>query len=376
MSKLKFELNNYFSVIGDLASGTETWDSKPAWLAFSPNNLCNLRCVMCGQADGVPLEVMPKDDAVQLLDEVLPWVSLWTPAGLSEPMLANIKLVIQKCREHEVFLNMNTNLTVLNGKRFEEICDRVHKLWISFDSPVREVFESLRVRADFDQVVNNLEEVVAVATEKGTPIGFVAVLMKDNLVQLPDLVDFLADRGAVEAGADLRVQTMLTNSTSCEHLDVHGAFTDAEICEWLDRAVARAEARGLIFHVDMDEPFRRSVAPRAQPVRGILPDVLIHLIENIRERYPHFCYMGATYMQILPNGEVYPCCRGPEELLMGNVNENTAEEIWNSERYREFRRRMQARDYHETCRTCEHLVANPHFDKSSLDQPSAEQQPG
>ena len=73
--------------------------------------------------------------------------------------------------------------------------------------------------------------------------------------------------------------------------------------------------------------------------------------------------MPSMHMKIKPDGNVYPCCVGPDSLLMGNTKQQSVEEIWNGEKYREFRRRMFARDYPEACQNCEHLVANPHFEK-------------
>ncbi len=360
-NKINRELDNYFAVISDLATNADHWSSRPGWLEFSPNNLCNLRCIMCGQADGLPLEVMPQDKAVELLDQVLPHTSLMTPSALSEPMLANIKLVVQKCREHDVFLNFYSNATILNGKRFREIADRIHKLWISFDCAVPEVFEKLRARAKFDEVVQNIREIVPAATELNIPVGFVAVLMRENAPHLADLVDFVADLGAVECRSDLRVQPMLDNSARCADSNAHTFYSEEEICGFLDQAVERAKARNMIFHVDMDEPFRRSVAPQEARMRGIMPDMFSRLIDHVREKYPNFCYMGATYMKINPDGKVFPCCRGPEELVMGNTNEQTVEEIWNGETYVKFRQQMFSGDYPEVCRTCDHLVANPNF---------------
>ena len=84
-------------------------------------------------------------------------------------------------------------------------------------------------------------------------------------------------------------------------------------------------------------------------------------LESIRKRYPHFCNMASYYMKIEPSGDVFPCCRAPRELLMGNTHEASVEEIWNGERYRELRRRMQSGDYPEVCRTCSILVDNPAF---------------
>jgi len=94
------------------------------------------------------------------------------------------------------------------------------------------------------------------------------------------------------------------------------------------------------------------------------------MLDEIRERFPHFCSMSTSYVKIEPNGDVYPCCRGPRELVMGNVNEQPLAQIWNSEKYRAFRRRMNARDYHEVCRGCDVLIANPRFDKRSLQRPA------
>ena len=292
--KINDQLENFFLTIHDLASGADEWASRPGWLEFSPNNLCNLRCIMCGQADGLPLEVMPKEEAVALLDDVLPHVSLMTPSALSEPMLANIGLVVEKCREHDVYLNFYSNATVLNGERFRKIADRLHKVWISFDSPVKAVFERLRTPAKFDQVVQNIREIISVAVELNVPLGFVAVLMRETVEHLPDLVDFLADLGAADASATLRVQAMYENSSRCAESDVHRFYTDEQICEHLDRACERARERNMVFLTSMQEPFSRSEVPVEPPIRGILPDVFIKLIDTIQRRYPRFCSMSIS----------------------------------------------------------------------------------
>jgi radical SAM protein with 4Fe4S-binding SPASM domain len=371
MSKIVRELRNYYATIADLAGGGDTWSSRPGWLEFAPNNVCNLRCIICAQADGLPLEVMPKDDAVKLLDGILPHMTLWAPSALSEPMLANIKLVVAKCREHEVYLNMHSNCTLLDGAKFAEMADRVHKLWISFDSCDKPVLEALRAGADFDRVVANMREVLAVATERRVPVGFVAVLVRDNCARLDALVDFLADVGGVAAHCELRLQPMLDNAARCKDQDVHAAFSQAEIEANLDRACERARARGLGFRAEFAPPYHRLV-PVEPITRGITADVMTVMLDEIRERFPHFCSMASNYVKIEPNGKVFPCCRGPKELEMGNVLEQPFEEIWNGERYRAFRRRMQARDYPDVCRTCDVLTANPHFPGVPATQAPAE----
>jgi len=87
----------------------------------------------------------------------------------------------------------------------------------------------------------------------------------------------------------------------------------------------------------------------------------VHTADFLRRQHPKFCAMAAYYMKILPNGDVFPCCRGPDELRMGNTNEQSIEQIWNGDAYRAFRRRMHTGDYPQVCSTCSVLVDNPAF---------------
>ena len=368
------ELDNTFARIHDLATGAERWSSRPAWLEFAPNNLCNLRCIMCGQSYEWPLELMSKERAEKLLDEVLPKASLFTPSAISEPLLANIKLLVKKAREHDVYLNFHSNATVLNGARLREIQDRMHQLYISFDSHVPEVFEEIRAGADFHKVVAHIEEILPVAEEFGIPVDFVSVMTTKNVGHLDGLVDFLADRGAARLGCELRIQLVVGLPEKKKHLDPQIAMSEAEVCAHLDRACERARARGMRFRVEIDEPYRRSVQPVPPRFRWIMGHLVTCQTEYIRRQYPGFCSMATYHLKVDAKGDVFPCCRAPDELRMGNVHEQSVEEIWNGENYRTFRRRMFAGDYPDSCKTCDVLVANPHFQQRCGGGEAAKQQ--
>lgn len=370
MSQLGRQLDNYFATIQDLASAADEWRSRPSWLEFAPNNVCNLRCIMCGQADGLPVIAMKRDEARALLGQILPDATIWTPSALSEPLLADFRMVLEECRKHDVFLNMYTNATLTTGAKFREMADRLHKLYISFDSHIPEVFERFRAGAKFDTVVQNIKEIIPIAAELKIPIGFVVVLMPDTLAKLPEYIDFIADLGGAAAHAEIRAQPMLDNSAACDGLRLQDGYSDEEICSILDKAGERAMERKVIFWVDGQAPYRRQFSPVAPFMRGVTADVQNRLSEYIREEFPQMCYMAATYMKIEPDGDVFPCCRGPKDLKMGNFNESTIEEIWNGPAYRELRRRMMDKDYPDVCKTCDMLVGNPKFQQEWLREPS------
>ena len=59
-----------------------------------------------------------------------------------------------------------------------------------------------------------------------------------------------------------------------------------------------------------------------------------HYDNNIIDSIP--CYIGWMFCRLLPDGRVSPCCRGVNKP-MGNLFQNSFEEIWNSKTYCTFR---------------------------------------
>jgi radical SAM protein with 4Fe4S-binding SPASM domain len=355
--KLNRDFDNWIAMIHDLATGADVWSSRPSWLEFATNNRCNLRCLMCGNPSEPSLG-MARADAQSLLSQVLPHMSLVTPSANSEPLLADLELILAECRRHDVYLDMYSNATLLDGERFRAMADRMYRLHLSFDSHIPEVYERVRVGAHYDQVVHNIREIVQVATERGIPVVFVMVMMTENVPHLPGYVDFIAELGGSRARAQIRVQSLDYYSPQCPDLDPQRRYTNDQIAAWLDGAVERAVEHGIIFTVDADEPLHRTVTPAAPIVRGIGPDVLNRFLETVRRRYPHFCAMAACYLKVDPSGAVFPCCYAPPELEMGNVHESSVDDIWNGSAYRRFRRRMATGDYPAPCAKCTMLTRN------------------
>jgi MoaA/NifB/PqqE/SkfB family radical SAM enzyme len=48
-----------------------------------------------------------------------------------------------------------------------------------------------------------------------------------------------------------------------------------------------------------------------------------------------FCILPWIHMHVWPNGNAMPCCIADSTKPFGNLKENTIEEVWNSENYKE-----------------------------------------
>ena len=86
------------------------------------------------------------------------------------------------------------------------------------------------------------------------------------------------------------------------------------------------------------------------------------------QRFPALV-RGRRLVQVNPDGKVFPCCRGPDELNMGDARTQTFEEIWNGEKYQRFRQQMFDGDYPKPCTDCYVLVGNPWFQRAKQAKP-------
>lgn len=329
----------------DLALGRVVWESRPFHVEISSNNACNLKCVMCERPG---LQFLPPEELRRVAGEVMPGAVIVTPSATSEPAMGDFDLMLDLCEEHGTRLNLITNGTLLTERHFHRLRGRVFKVEFSCDSHVPSVYERIRVNGRFEHMLRGLRGIVALAAEDGFPVELVLVLMTENLESLPGFMAFARAMGV----RSVRVQKLLPFFRDPGRFDVEEHFTPEEIRAALDRAVAAAKREGLALRVDLrgglvEHDF--SGAPRE-------PDdttVIHHLTMALAAERRGFCHQLATYVRIVPDGSVYPCCRGGGDFLrMGNVRESSFAAIWNGEPYRRLREEFHAGRLRPGCDTC------------------------
>lgn len=71
-----------------------------------------------------------------------------------------------------------------------------------------------------------------------------------------------------------------------------------------------------------------------------------------------FCVLPWLHLNTWPNGNVYPCCLTDWQEEVGNLKDNTLEEIWNNDAMKDIRRHMLQGKQHHSCRKCYHQENN------------------
>ncbi len=179
----------------------------PTNIDFNLSNTCNLECIMC---DGWSssrirrrIEKMPPLKSKyqeRFLEEIREFIPHLTRAFFigGEPFLIGVFYSLWEAMVEatpEARLIVQTNGTVLND-RIRALIERGNFCFnISIDSIRKETFENIRVGANFERTMANLEYFADYARRKGTFVNLTVCPIQQNWKEIPEIVDFAMKHG-------------------------------------------------------------------------------------------------------------------------------------------------------------------------------------
>jgi len=183
------KFNRFESMVGD----------DPVNFEFEFGTVCNYECIMCGgkwsssirkNREKLPPIKTPYDEA--FINQLKPYIPNMRIANFlgGEPFLTPLYYKIwDLIYEHNTYLpiSITSNGSILNS-RIKEYLNKLPnaKVNISLDSLKKETYEVIRKNGNFEQVMRNVEEFIAM--NKLLSIAFCPLIQ--NVYELPDIVNF------------------------------------------------------------------------------------------------------------------------------------------------------------------------------------------
>ena len=177
--------------------------SMPTVFEFELDNTCNLECIMCGgqwssairkNREKLPRLHTPYDEGfVEQLRTFIPHLRRCNFLG-GEPFLIQIYYSIWKVIEElnpkmKVFITSNG--TTLPSRAREIINNLANlKVILSIDSLQKKTYESIRLNADFDKVMENMDYLVSINRLESLTV----CPMIQNRFEIPDILRYCQDR--------------------------------------------------------------------------------------------------------------------------------------------------------------------------------------
>jgi radical SAM protein with 4Fe4S-binding SPASM domain len=302
------------------------------------NNKCNLRCKTCGFSDprveAVPKYDMPRGLYDLIAEQLFPLTNYLALSLLSEPFMTNdFPDRLWLTRDSQVpFTDIITNGTLLTRSSIGRMLDaQISRVTVSIDGGTREVFESLRPGASFSRVVENVELLLSLRCdrESSTPrLRIHHVLSTANVDQFDNFL-VLIER-LVPEEIDVRTMHRMSPQSVIQPSD------DAAFFEKVGTIRRRLAAFCRRTGIE-DAGFLRH---RHGPVDLFTPD---------GERMT--CRRPWDTVAIYPNGDVQPCMAWTRPPI-GNLAEQSFEEIWNGNDLAALRREFESVGPGVDCQHC------------------------
>jgi len=228
-------------------------------------------------------------------------------------------------------LKMTTNLSFLEGDRFEAIKNFFNGIVVSIDAATKETYEKIRTGLSFDRVKQNLGKVAKLKSEKGLAISIAAVVMRQNIHELPLLVEMAADYNL--DGVDVSFVQVRHRLEKEDSLLYHRPLAN----KYFDMARKQAQLKNVRLNLPPDFDLNRE------------PKEADEEMTNDFKKCPR----PWDRLRILTDGTVVPCCILYEEN-MGNIFENRFGKVWNGQTYKKLRKYLRKGNpaMPLACRTC------------------------
>jgi MoaA/NifB/PqqE/SkfB family radical SAM enzyme len=317
---------------------------SPVEAYFEVANRCNSKCATC------PLTFSPQEQARQLsldefkaLVEQLPDLRRAVLQGVGEPLLnRDLAHMIAHLKLRDVYTVFNTNAALLTRRRQVELVDSgLDELRVSLDGSTPETYLKVRGIPAFERVIANVGEMVRTRTELESATPRISIWMtglRDNLRELPDVVDLAARLGVEEVYLQRLVFWGEGLATSDQSI-YRNSLAEAEGI--IDDAERRAAAHGVRLHgADALSP-RASLLERPlvnEPWRG--------------------CSRPLRLAYVTAQGTALPCCIAPftdapfESFRLGNYLQDGIASVWHGAEYQRFREQLYSSEPPATCRNC------------------------
>ena len=240
--------------------GRPSDDGLPVRIEFELSNICNLMCVQCNgnissairtrREKRSPL-VSPYDD--RFLEDLGPFLPNLRHASFTggEPFLAPVNYSVWAMLSEtnpDVAVTIVTNGTVWNDRVAGVLADLVVQPVVSLDGITARVYEAVRIGADHQAVLENVERFADYARTRGTTLNINMCLMPQTVRDFPRLIHYAEQRGIFVNPQIVRspAQFSLAHVSVAELASIH-----AELMAWDRRFGADLVTNAAVWRTEL-----------------------------------------------------------------------------------------------------------------------------
>jgi len=312
---------------------------KEAWLALTGR--CNLACLHCPRdAETASNESLTDSTLQKVFKDVFPYLKTVFLGGnnLAEQFISrDAERVVDEAIRQGVKVAVTTNATVVRPALIQKLVTAGAEFRLSMEG-TEESWEKIRGARweTFQKFLSELEK-ARIRSDGGctVTVGFTA--FSDNIKCLPDVIQLAKKIRATRVHVQHLLpahQNQQLQSLSYHRTTANRVFKNSDVL---------AKSLGVSLQLPNQFPVG-NMEKIYQPESNVMNNGLIP------------CYYPWTAVNILENGDVTPCCIS-NAMIMGNLNKQNFESIWNGKSYQKLRARVNTNPY-GACKNCSMRAGN------------------
>jgi len=306
-------LSSYYA---SRVTGRPAHAGMPLSISVEPTTSCNLRCPECPsglRSFTRPTGMLKQELFESVIDQLAPSLSYLIFYFQGEPYLHPSLLdMVRFASSKKIYTATSTNAHYLNDEAAKKtVQSGLDRLIISIDGTSQETYASYRIGGKLDKVIEGTKNVIKWkrALKSKTPhVIFQFLVVKPNEHQVEEVKNLATELGVDEV-----------------------ALKTAQIYDY-------KSGSDLIPSIDQYSRYRK----KQDGTYEIKNELLDH------------CWKMWHSCVITWDGKVVPCCFDKDaHYVLGDLNKNTFKEIWQGEKYQDFRASLlRSRSEIEMCKNC------------------------
>ncbi len=331
----------YFYTLKNLLLKPVKIQQNPIHIQFEPTTYCNLNCVSCNRTKYIkePKHLLP-DRFTYLIEQIRPAkISLsGTGDSFTSPHLFTI---IRLAKGHGCSINTTTNGTLLKQEHCEEVINSgLDLIKISIDAATPETYRKNRGVDKFLQILDGIRALTEAKKRLGSSTPFIRfnyVVYRENYHEISAVIELAAQLG-VKA---IYFQPLQLTGIEERQAALVGDLTIDKLSQEIAKAITVSQHHRVKTNL---QDFSRKL-----PLYWGRYQMRSHA-QNTRRK----CLLPWFSAYITLEGYMRPCCAClDEETNMGNLFENSLDEIWNGKKYQQLRKAFrEGKRPLKQCQTC------------------------
>jgi radical SAM protein with 4Fe4S-binding SPASM domain len=316
VKRLRNAISNQVGFKKALRTKSPFHPALPISLSIEPTTSCNLRCPECPsglRSFTRPTGMLDFNTFKKIIDELYGYLMYLTLYFQGEPFLhPGFFDLIRYASDRKIYTATSTNAHFLNEENaVRTIESGLNRLIISLDGTDQASYEKYRIGGDLEKVIDGIKNIMHARKNSGKRNPYIIlqfIVFKHNINRIDEVKKLAAKLGADK----LELKT-------------------AQVYD---------------FEKGSDLIPKSEIYSRYQ--------MIDNAEYHIKSEYLNKCRKMWQGCVMTWDGNIVPCCFDKDaKYTMGNIRDRSFNEIWNGERYLDFRSRLfENRKEIDICRNC------------------------